>query len=677
MPDASAGSVNARPRVFVLHSRQPLTTNPAEAFPRDRFEVVVLTDADPATVLREDVEASVEQVVHAGRDEWESVVRSAPAGAAEVVSNDEYCLAECARLRATTGLPARHPAHLDGYLDKVLMKRRLEAAGVPVPRYLSFEPAVTSSRAVADRVVATVGLPAVVKPRREANSRGVEVLADAEAVLGWLARHDGETGWQVDEFVGGPLGHVNALVRQGDVRPVQAGRYLGPLLGLDHGRVLGGWTVPADTPEAVAAHELNGRVVHALGSDGEFVVHTEFATTPDGRLVVLETAARAPGASVSELARVHAGVQLEVAHLRLQAGLPVPEPDPHERAPRRLAVAAGDAGPALGRHSRGRPRPRQRRRGARAPGRTRRQRRHERPSSAPRSSSRTPIPARSRTTSTSCAARRGSAQRKRWVGSRARETTRPSGTKQRTAMTTCVTSRRRRRPRPPSRLESECRRPASEAPLVPGGTSRRRVVQRFTAVQLAASRDVDRGCPRGELLVGHVPRRVRLLRLAPVESSALLLRRECEVADLPPAPRAVAACRSAERSSRLHSPKSTTTLTPSSSARSATVMSRPSITFGCRRRIRWAVERLDPLVLGQAEGLLLEFDAPRLGGLPGSGQSHHQEQNGSGRHHVLLLAVTASSLIDPSGRPPITGDASVPSLPRSPPARRSPECTPR
>jgi phosphoribosylaminoimidazole carboxylase (NCAIR synthetase) len=327
VPDASAGSVDARRRVFVLHSRQPLTTNPAEAFPRDRFEVVVLTDADPATVLREDVEASVEQVVHAGRDEWESVVRSAPGGAAEVVSNDEYCVAECARLRATTGLPARHPAHLDGYLDKVVMKRRLEAAGVPVPRYLSFEPAVTSSRAVADHVVATVGLPAVVKPRREANSRGVEVLADAEAVLGWLARHDGETGWQVDEFVDGTLGHVNALVRQGDVRPVQAGRYLGPLLGLNHGRVMGGWTVPADSPEAAAAHELNGRVIHALGSDGEFVVHTEFATTTDGRLVVLETAARAPGASVSELARVHAGVQLEGAHLRLQAGLPVPEPD--------------------------------------------------------------------------------------------------------------------------------------------------------------------------------------------------------------------------------------------------------------------------------------------------------------------------------------------------------------
>lgn len=320
--DATGGGT--RTRVLVLHSRQPLTTDPAQAFPPDRFEVVVLTDADPASVLREDVAASVD-VMHAGRDAWESVVRSVPG--TQVVSNDEYCLVECQRLRAATGLPARHPARLDGYRDKVLMKRRLAVAGVPVPRHLTFEPAVTSSRAVADHVVATVGLPAVVKPRSEANSRGVEVLPDVEAVLGWLARHDGEAGWQVDEYVTGALGHVNALVRQGDVRPVQAGRYLGPLLGFERGRVLGGWTLPHGSPQAVAAHELNERVVRALGADGEFVVHTEFATTPDGRLVVLETAARAPGAAVSEVARVHAGVQLEVAHLRLQAGLPVPEPD--------------------------------------------------------------------------------------------------------------------------------------------------------------------------------------------------------------------------------------------------------------------------------------------------------------------------------------------------------------
>lgn len=326
MSDRSAGAPAARTRVVVLQSRQPLTTHPDDAFPPDAFDVVVLTDGDPATAFREDVEGRDVRVVHAPQDEWETLVRSAPAGT-EVVSNDEYCLAACARLREAVGLPKRHTADVAAYRDKVVMKRLLEAAGVPVPRHLTFEPTVTASRGAADEVVARVGLPVVVKPRLEANSRGVEVLGDVDAVAAWLAEHDGEVGWQADEFVDGHLGHVNAIVSGGQVRPVQAGRYLGPLLGLHRGRVLGGWTLPADSPETAAAHELNERVVHALGSDGDFVVHTEFATTPDGRLVVLETAARAPGASVSELARVHAGVQLEVAHLRLQAGLPIPGPD--------------------------------------------------------------------------------------------------------------------------------------------------------------------------------------------------------------------------------------------------------------------------------------------------------------------------------------------------------------
>ena len=33
-----------RTRVYVLQSRQPLTTDPADAFPADRYDVVVVTD---------------------------------------------------------------------------------------------------------------------------------------------------------------------------------------------------------------------------------------------------------------------------------------------------------------------------------------------------------------------------------------------------------------------------------------------------------------------------------------------------------------------------------------------------------------------------------------------------------------------------------------------------------
>ncbi|KOV88277.1 acetyl-CoA carboxylase biotin carboxylase subunit family protein [Nocardia sp. NRRL S-836] len=315
-----------RTTIVALQSKQPLTVAPAVAFPPDEFDVVVLTDGPAAAVLREDVTGPAPPVTPLGRERWLEHLLALD-GPVEVVTNDEYCLAECARLREELGLAGRHPGRPVAYLDKVVMKRLLAAGGVRVPRFHAFEPVVTAD--AAGLLIAEIGLPAVAKPRQEANSRGITVLRTPQDLRDWLTAHDGETGWQVDEFVDGTLHHVNGLVRDGRTTPVQVGRYLGPLLGLDAGRVLGGVT-EAESPFTRAAHELNNRVVRALGDKGSFVVHTEFAVNRDGEPVVLEVAGRAPGALVSELARLHAGVNLEVANLRLQAGLPITEPVPQD-----------------------------------------------------------------------------------------------------------------------------------------------------------------------------------------------------------------------------------------------------------------------------------------------------------------------------------------------------------
>lgn len=52
--------------------------------------------------------------------------------------------------------------------------------------------------------------------------------------------------------------------------------------------------------------------------------------------------------------------------------------------------------------------------------------------------------------------------------------------------------------------------------------SRWRRIDRFGAVKLPLRRDADEGSPLGELLVGHVPCRVRLFGLASIKSSPLL-----------------------------------------------------------------------------------------------------------------------------------------------------------
>ena len=325
----NSGANGAGVRIVVLQSRQPLTTDPHEAFPADRYRVLVLRDREDGPVMREDAPGAAPETIVAGRADWEGVLRRMAAeGPLQVVANDEYCVEACARLRKALGLPPRHPAVPAHYLDKVLMKERLRAAGVRVPRFLPLAPVVRAAPETRARVRREVGLPAVVKPCREANSRGVEILASEGALADWLAAHDGEPGWQVEEHVTGTMHHVNALVRGGRVEHVQAGRYLGPLLGLEDGVRYGGHTLPAADPAAAAARALGERVIGALGADGAFVAHTEFVVTASGEPVVLESAARAPGALVSEMARVHAGTNLEVANLRLQAGLEVPPPRP-------------------------------------------------------------------------------------------------------------------------------------------------------------------------------------------------------------------------------------------------------------------------------------------------------------------------------------------------------------
>lgn len=313
LPPHSVCSDNGRVKIAVLHLRQPLTARLADAFPHD--DVFVLTTGQVAAV-REDVPGDPPRLVTASVETWADALTAQRPD--EIVTNDEYCLELCARLRADFGMRPRHPAYPRRYRDKTTTKRELAAAGLRVPRWHLCEP-VTAGDAAA--VLERVGLPAVAKPRAEANSRGVRVLRTEAELRAWLSTHDGESGWQIEEHIDGVGHHVNAVVRAGAVTPVQVGRYFGPLLDLPAGRRLGSVSVPD-----AGLHALNERIVAALGADGDFIVHTELIVTPPGEPVVIEVAARAPGGDVPRMTLRHAGLQLEHANLRLQAGLPVDPP---------------------------------------------------------------------------------------------------------------------------------------------------------------------------------------------------------------------------------------------------------------------------------------------------------------------------------------------------------------
>jgi biotin carboxylase len=308
--------------VVVLQAVQPLTADPATVFPGENCEVAVVSVTDGGAVLREDVADSAAPVHRLPRAQWaEGIRRLANGRPFEVATNDEYCLLECQALRAQLGLDPRHPDPLHGYLDKVVMKRRLNRCGVATARYIELA-TVPADAGLARRWAGELGLPLVAKPRQEANSRGVDVLRDVDDIQRWQHARRGLAGWHLEEFLAGTQYHVNGIVCDGVVTPVQVGHYRGPLLGFFGGRRLGGTTLPPSDPLVPVAHRLNEAVVAALGGAGRFIVHTEFMLRPDGSTAVLEVAARAPGAMVSEAARLHTGVNLESCNLALQAGAP-------------------------------------------------------------------------------------------------------------------------------------------------------------------------------------------------------------------------------------------------------------------------------------------------------------------------------------------------------------------
>ena len=302
--------------LVVLHSVQPLTSQLVTKM----FESIrILTDDVSASVTATVQPPSVEVVV-APRESWLSKLREwAASGPIEVATNDEYCLAYCARLRDDLGLESRHPLRLEHYLDKVSMKRALESAGLPVPLWADLDvvPAAGAS------LPSGLSFPVVVKPRQEANSRGVRVIRDRQSWDQWLADREGQTGWQVEAHIEAPMYFIDAAINDGRYMPLILGHYFGSLLPQPGNPVLGAIEVSRDEPLWSRACVLGKQVAQALGSDGRFVTHLEFFESQSG-LMVMEASARAPGALVSEMGRVAVGINLETLHLQLQSGGPIP-----------------------------------------------------------------------------------------------------------------------------------------------------------------------------------------------------------------------------------------------------------------------------------------------------------------------------------------------------------------
>jgi biotin carboxylase len=249
-----------------------------------------------------------------------------------------------AALAEALGLPGigTDTAHL--MTHKVAMRRRFAEVGIPQPRYA----AVRTLREAHD-ALDHVDVPAVLKPADSGGQRGVfriESWDDLEAHLHAALVESPTEEAILEEFVDGIEMNGIAVATGGAVHALTLSDRLRPP-GIGFGV---GWihvypaTIYADQleeAERVAVH-----TVRALGlRDG--VAFPQLIAAPDGRVVVVECAARIPGGQMADLVRHAVGIDLVEVQLKLAVGEPLGEDDyvPRFRQPLAVRFLTAQPGP--------------------------------------------------------------------------------------------------------------------------------------------------------------------------------------------------------------------------------------------------------------------------------------------------------------------------------------------
>jgi len=210
-----------------------------------------------------------------------------------VLANWEVMVLTAARLRERFGVPGMTVDAVNGFRDKQLMKERVAAAGLRVPRAVRV-------RTVAERraAAAQIGFPLIVKPIAGAGSADTYRVDDAAGLDAALARMQHVTEASCEEFVDGEEYTFDTVSIAGVPAFANVAQYLPrPLVARTNE-----WISPIiitvrdlAQPKLAGGIALGHAVLGALGM-GDGFTHMEWFRKPDGEIVFGEIGCRPGGA---------------------------------------------------------------------------------------------------------------------------------------------------------------------------------------------------------------------------------------------------------------------------------------------------------------------------------------------------------------------------------------------
>ncbi len=275
-------------------------------------EVVLLTSAGPVDDPAADLAGytwiqPVESYLDNCQVEYHAEALHRQFGFDHVLAMSEFDLTRAARLRERWGLPGQTLDSAVAYRDKLVMKTRLAAAGVPVADFR----AIDDPSQLMD-FCAEAGYPVVVKPRRGASSVGVRVIDDEAGLLKFLGpgsplAGDRPADLLAERFVPGEMFHVDGVVRDGRVIQCWPSATT-PCLDLVHGRALLSSMVEPNDPLLGPLVDITTAALTALPTPEVSLFHAEVFRTPDGGLVLNEIGCRVGGGRIRDVVRSAFGV---------------------------------------------------------------------------------------------------------------------------------------------------------------------------------------------------------------------------------------------------------------------------------------------------------------------------------------------------------------------------------
>lgn len=221
--------------------------------------------------------------------------RSGIATVDRVLANWEPLVILAARLRERWGMPGMSVDTVRGFRDKQLMKERVAAAGLRVPRSKRVR-TEKETRAAAEEI----GYPLVLKPIAGAGSADTHKVDDAKELEAVLAQMRGVTEASCEEYVTGEEFTFDTVCIDGKPAYENVAQYLPKPLEM---RTLE-WVSPViitvrdmEQPKLAKGIALGRKVLTALGM-GDGFTHMEWFLTPNGEAVFGEIGCRPGGAHI-------------------------------------------------------------------------------------------------------------------------------------------------------------------------------------------------------------------------------------------------------------------------------------------------------------------------------------------------------------------------------------------